>query len=501
MKKVLVLNVLLCLLFTAGVYCETIKSYEFAGSWYPESPGVLRETLDKFFSKADVTVPQGDILGVISPHAGYIYPGPIAAYSYKALEGKDFDTVILMGPTHRYDFRGVSIYPEGSFETPLGNLEVDSEVGRQFKDLPFVRFDPAFFYAEHSLVVQLPFLVKVLGNVKIVPVIFGEVSYSEMQRLADKMVELSREKDFLVVVSTDLSHFHTYEKAKEIDTDTVDLIKRKEVESLWTTRWEGKGRACGIKPVVAFLSYVKARGGQIEILKYANSGDTAGDKRRVVGYLSALAYLDKNQKPIAEDKKKSNLKGVNMGEFTLTRQEKVVLLKIARSTLESYLKNSSRPKLSVDSETLKTKRGAFVTLNKRGDLRGCIGRIVGDTPLYETVAEYAIHAAVEDPRFPAVKYDELKDIEIEISVLTPFTEVKNLDEIEVGKHGLMIRRGFNSGLLLPQVPVEWGWDKKTFLEHTCRKAGLPVDAYKDRNATLYRFSAIVFNESEFEELE
>jgi AmmeMemoRadiSam system protein A len=186
-----------------------------------------------------------------------------------------------------------------------------------------------------------------------------------------------------------------------------------------------------------------------------------------------------------------------MEEFSLTNDEKITLLKIARSTLENYLKNGRKTEISVNSETLKTKRGAFVTLNKRGNLRGCIGRIVADTPLYKTIAEYAIHAAVDDPRFPPVKYDELEDIEIEISVLTPFTEVKSLDEIEVGKHGLMIRKGFRSGLLLPQVPVEWGWDRETFLKQTCVKAGLPPDSYKDGDASLFRFSAIVFSESDF----
>ena len=200
----------------------------------------------------------------------------------------------------------------------------------------------------------------------------------------------------------------------------------------------------------------------------------------VVGYLSAVAYKKE------EDKM----------SYSLTEEEKRTLLKIARQTLESYLKDGKIPEFKVDSERLKEKRGVFVTLKKYGELRGCIGRIVADTPLYLAVSQMAIEAATSDPRFRPVTFSELKDIEIEISVLSPFEKVKNLDEIVVGKDGLMIQKGFYSGLLLPQVPVEYGWDKKTYLEHLCLKAGLPPTAYKDKDATIYKFTALVFSEKE-----
>jgi AmmeMemoRadiSam system protein A len=161
------------------------------------------------------------------------------------------------------------------------------------------------------------------------------------------------------------------------------------------------------------------------------------------------------------------------------------------------LKEGKIPQFEVVSENLKEKRGAFVTLKKNGLLRGCIGRIVADTALYKLISQVVIDSALNDPRFPPVRYEELKDIEIEISVLTPFTEIENLEEIEVGKHGLMIRKGFYSGLLLPQVPLEYGWDRETFLKHICLKAGLPPDAYKEKDVLLYKFSAIVFSEKDY----
>ena len=180
----------------------------------------------------------------------------------------------------------------------------------------------------------------------------------------------------------------------------------------------------------------------------------------------------------------------------LTKEEKKTLLNIVRKTLESYLSSRKIPQFQVESERLKEKRMVFVTLKKHGQLRGCIGRIVADTPLYKAVSQVAIDSALHDPRFAAVRYEELDDIEIEISVMTPFEEVKNLDDIKVGRDGLMIRKGFNSGLLLPQVPIEYGWDRKTFLENLCYKAGLYKDAYKEPDAVIYKFSAEVFSEGE-----
>ena len=188
-----------------------------------------------------------------------------------------------------------------------------------------------------------------------------------------------------------------------------------------------------------------------------------------------------------------------MKDFTLNNEEKKALLKIARDTLDSYLKEGRIPEFKIESTNLKEKRGAFVTLKKKGQLRGCIGRIVADKPLYEVISEMAIESATGDPRFPSLGYSELKEVDIEISVLTPFKEVGDISEIEVGLHGLMIRKGFYSGLLLPQVPMEYGWDRETFLQHTCLKAGLGPQEYKDKDAVIYSFCAIVFSEERLKE--
>ena len=215
---------------------------------------------------------------------------------------------------------------------------------------------------------------------------------------------------------------------------------------------------------------------RIKVLKYANSGDVTGDKSRVVGYMAAVIYKERNEKMELDEKQKERL------------------LKIARSSIEGYLKKGKIVKFEESDPLLIKKQGAFVTLTKEGKLRGCIGSMVGVMPLYETIAKMAIEAAVRDPRFPSLQMDELSKIHIEISVLSELKLIDDVNEIKVGRDGILIRKGFSSGVLLPQVAAEYGWDRTTFLEQTSRKAGLPPDAYKE-GAQIYIFTAQIFGEN------
>ena len=461
----------------------SVKDCEFAGSFYPRDKAKLSAMIDKFISNAKVIHIKGDILGIISPHAGYIYSGSVAACSYKAISGYKTKTIIILAPSHHYYFKGISIYPDGFFNTPLGRLKVNSALAAKFKKLGFVSFNPMFFYGEHSVEVELPFIKKIMPTVSIVPVIFGNLTLSQIKSLAKFLAELYRSNKVLVVVSTDMSHYHPYFEARTIDLETIGYIESKDYLWLWNSAKNHEMRACGIMPLITFVLYTDDLGGSIEMLKYANSGDTQGYKNRVVGYMSAIAY--KGWKLSKKEDK--------MG---FTDSDKKELLKIARRTLEDYLSRGKVPEFKVDSEILKEKRMVFVTLKEKGRLRGCIGRVVPDTPLYKAVSEVAIDSALHDPRFPAVQLSELGDIDIEISVMTPFEKVNSLDDIKVGRDGLLIKKGLYSGLLLPQVPGEFGWDKKTYLENLCRKAGLPDNAYKEKDAVIYKFSADVFSEDE-----
>jgi len=486
MKKLLLLAVFLSLSQYFAI--AEVKQYEFADQWYPADPKELNAQLDSFFAKADPVVPNQDILGIISPHAGYVFSGPVAAYGFKAIAQLKADTVIVMGPSHKYYFTGIAVYPEGEFATPIGNFKIDSEIAKEFATLPLVNFDKHYFSGEHSVEAQLPFLKKVLPDVKIVPIVFGDLDYEGLGQVAQKLLEISQKRKILVIASSDLSHFLDYDATNAIDGETVGLIQNNESKKLWDIRNDKNGRACGITDITAFLRYVELRSGKMTILKYLNSGDTSGEKGRVVGYTSALAYLPTQTAGKSEDKK--------MEQFTLSDDDKKTLLKIARETLESYLVKGKLPKFKAGSPNLNESRGAFVTLTEHGQLRGCIGHMVGDEPLYQMISERAIDAAINDPRFGAVRSDELKGIHIEISVLTPFKKVNNLDEIKVGRDGLMLRNGYYSGVFLPQVPGEQGWDKKTYLEELGHKAGMSSEAYLDKDTTLYSFEAIVFGEKE-----
>jgi len=238
---------------------------------------------------------------------------------------------------------------------------------------------------------------------------------------------------------------------------------------------------------VTMMAAARLGANEAKVLKYANSGDATGDRSEVVGYASAAFYVKGS-----EGRRREGENGEKAG---LSEEDKALLLRIARSAIESRLTGRKEPQLLSVSGALNEKRGAFVTLHGRGGrLRGCIGCIEGRLPLYKTVREMALAAAFNDPRFPPVSRQELDNLEIEISVLTPLREVKDISEIEVGKHGIYITRGFYSGLLLPQVATQYGWDRLEFLEETCLKAGLPPTAWKDKNTNIYIFSADVFAE-------
>lgn len=478
----MILGLFFIALTISSCYAQEIKKPNVSGAFYPSNPKVLSERIDSYLKDAIVPEISGRIIALISPHAGYEFSAAISAHGYKLIQGKDYKTVIILAPSHYHNFTGISIWPQGKFNTPLGDIEVDADFnGLIMKKLDWARFvAEAFAPPEHSLEVQLPFIQKVLPGAKIVPIVMGSPNLSNSEDLAAALKEIiANRDDVLIIASTDLSHFKSYLNANSIDKTTIRYFENLDSNGLWQADSSGDAELCGVGPVMTVLSYAKDNQAKIKILKQANSGDVTGDLSRVVGYASAVIY-----------KEKENPKGDNM----LTIEQKKTLLKIARESMESYVKTGKRKAFSVDDPALKRQQGAFVTLNKLGLLRGCIGRIVADSPLYEVVAEMAIEAAVGDPRFPQVEAGELKDIEIDISALSPLEQITDVNKIEVGKHGIIIRQGFSSGLLLPQVATEYGWDRETFLKHTCNKAGLPQDCWKNKSSQIHIFSAEVFSE-------
>lgn len=491
MKKILIL--VSVLLVASLSFAQETKKADLAGTWYPASGKSLSSLLDGYINNAELENIPPNILAVIVPHAGYIYSGPVAAYAYKAVSGLDVDTVIIVGFSHRKYYDAISVYDRGVFETPLGFLKVDQELAKKLiLSHDKFYFNPQAFEGENSIEMELPFIRHIFKDkeIKIVPITMGVQSYKNAEILGDSLYEALKDKDkFLLVASTDLSHYHTYGEANALDGLTLETIKKLDPKELFNKASFKKCELCGVGAVTAVMIAAKKLGADsAEILKYANSGDITGGKESVVGYLSAALYKARDRGPETTDQKSEVDK-------MLTEEQKEKLLRIAKETLEIYIKTTKKLDFKEDDPILNKEMGAFVTLHKDGQLRGCIGNIIGRGPLYLTVRDMAIESSTADPRFPPVTPLELNDIEIEISVLSELEKTTNPDDIEMGTHGVLIRSGFRSGVYLPQVATETGWSKEEFMSSLCaHKAGLPADAWKRGEVDIYLFTAEVFGE-------
>jgi len=465
-----------------------IREPAVAGSFYPSDPKTLSKQIKDFLDAVPAKKIDGEIIALISPHAGYIYSGQVAAHAYKLLTDNPFDKVIVIAPSHHAYFRGSSIYSKGAFRTPLGLIPIEDETAQKImKESPAISFLPQAHDQEHSLEVQLPFLQVVQKDFRLIPIVMGDQSLENSQTLSDAIFKVIKGKRILMVASSDLSHFHSYVDAVKLDAVVINRVKNFDPKGLARDIAEGNCEACGAGPIITTMLLAQKMGAnKALILKYANSGDVTGDKGRVVGYLAAVLYKESKSNPGKVGHKKV---GTDLG---LNDEEKKFLHNVASASIEAKLRGESLPLFDPPSPILKEKRGAFVSLHRHGQLRGCIGYIQAYKPLYQTISEMAVAAAFQDSRFSPLQKEEFKDLEIEISVLTPFKRITDINEIEVGKHGIYMVKVNHSGLLLPQVATEYGWDTKTFLENTCHKAGLDKDAWKDKDTEIYIFSADIF---------
>jgi AmmeMemoRadiSam system protein B/AmmeMemoRadiSam system protein A len=468
---------------------KEIREPAVAGAFYPDKPEVLSRDVKKYLENAKKEKIEGEIVALVSPHAGYMYSGQVAASAYRLVEEKTFDSVVVVAPSHRVNFKGASLYDRGGYRTPLGVVPVDTELSKKMMERrKEIQFLPEAHSQEHSLEVQIPFLQVALKSFKLIPIVMEPYwNWETCQSVASAIAETVKGKKVLLVASTDLSHFYTYHIAVEMDKIFLNYIERFDVEGLNRDLKSSRTEACGGGAVVTIMLAAKMLGANHgKVLKYANSGDVTGDRGRVVGYGAAVFYKTAGGKEKMKEEKKV---GVDLG---LSEEEKKTLHYIAKTVIENKAKGKAVPDFKIESTTLKENRGAFVTIHKKGQLRGCIGYIEGRGPLHKTIEEMAEAAAFRDPRFSAVKEKELPELDLEISVLTPLKRISDVNEIQVGKHGIYIKKGWYSGLLLPQVATEYRWDRQTFLEHTCQKAGLPSNAWKEKDTEIYIFSADIF---------
>ena len=470
-----------------GGEMDNVRKAVIAGSWYPGDPEQLKTDINRYLSDARVSDINGQVTALVVPHAGFVYSGQVAAHAYKTVQGDWFDAVIVIGPSHRARFSGATIYNGTGYETPLGVMPVDTIMAGEIvaDSNGIVSFAPDDRSPENSLEIQIPFLQMVLDDVPLVPILMGTQDMGTCRALADAIIQAIGNKRVLVIASSDFSHYHDYDKAVEMDSAALGYIEKLDIDGFLHSLGKGESEACGAGAIIVTMMVARAmKADRSRLLEYMNSGDITGDKSGVVGYAAVVFYQD------PED----SMKEQEITVEELTRQEQELLLRIARKSIEAGFSGGDMPHFDIESSTLKRKMGAFVTLKKRGQLRGCIGLIEGRKPLHETVEEMAQAAAFKDTRFRQVTEDELDGLDIEISALTPLRQIENVNEIEVGRHGIYIVRGYHSGLLLPQVATEYNWDSDTFLSQTCVKAGLPENAWKDTDTKIFIFSASVFGE-------
>jgi len=422
---------LILILLPIGCKAE-VKEPSVAGTFYPADTKELQNMVEEFLSKAEKIHNEGRPIALISPHAGYVFSGQVAAYGYKEIKGSDINKIILIGPSHRVGFKGASIYTKGSFRTPLGNIKINEKLaGSLLNENADVKFYPEAYEKEHSLEVQLPFLQTVLKEFTIVPILVGSPTRQTFEHLTSRLAEIL-DDNTLLVVSTDLSHYHDYLVAKEMDSKVIAAIERLSVIDIERLLRTGEAELCGGYPVLIALEVARRGGANTGVLfKYANSGDVTGDRGKVVGYASIGIYRS-----------------------PLTGEEKKELLSLARNAITEYVTNGKVIEAEMKNPKLKADGAVFVTIKRNGSLRGCIGHVQPVMPLYQSVIKNAVAACSSDHRFPPMKKDELKDMDIEISILSPLEPLKDVKNIQIGRHGLVIVKGMQSGLLLPQVAQE-----------------------------------------------
>ncbi len=475
---------------------ESVKNIKIrppavAGSFYPDDPNELSEMIDNYIhhaNKAEFASETAKM--IIAPHAGYVYSGQVTATAFKSVNQSNISRVVIVGRSHKAYFNEIAVDGNDAWNTPLGTIDLDIDFIKKLQSKSkLVSTNSEIHADEHSLEVMTPFIIKLFGlNTKIVPLLFGNENMRSEKELADVLGELIDEKT-LIVVSTDLSHYPNPKDAKELDQATIAAIMTNDADTfhaeLNRIMSENTGKAetlaCGEAAVGMALYLSENLGLRPTLITSTNSGEVHPESStNVVGYAAIAFYGDESPASQVDE---------------LSKEEQKTALQIARETIKSYFDKINYTPKTNEMKIFNEKRGAFVTLRKDEALRGCIGLFESDIKLGEVISDMALSAAFEDPRFTPLTKDELKEINIEISVLTPMKKISSIDNIELGKHGVYIKRGSRTGVYLPQVATETGWGKNTFLDSLCiEKAGLEPGCWKSPDTEIFVFTAQVFSE-------
>jgi AmmeMemoRadiSam system protein B/AmmeMemoRadiSam system protein A len=468
-----------------------------AGRFYSADKETLTADITKLFESCVKTSPHPRVRAIISPHAGYIYSGKVAASAYSVIDRSTvYKNIFVIGSSHVMAFEGASVYNTGDYITPLGKLTTNKEIANNLKKEKLFSYPVDAHLQEHSLEVQMPFIQYYFNNIPpIIPIIIATNNVDNIKRIADILKPWFTPEN-LFIISSDFSHYPSYKTANEVDNATANAIASGDPKKFLdilkkNSHVNDPGLStsmCGWTSGLLLL-YLAEGNSNLEFKKidYCNSGDSRyGNKDEVVGY-NAIALTEMNSRT-------QTTKSLS-DEVTFSAKEKEQLISLARDNIRSLLYD--KMKISVNKETLpevfKKPYGAFVTLKINGSLRGCIGRFISTDPLYEVVLESSKSSAFEDPRFSPLTKEELPKTDIEITVLGPLRKINSIKEIILGKHGIYIKKDFRTGTMLPQVAIENNWSVEEFLGYTSRdKAGIGWDGWKD--ADIYIYEGIVIEE-------
>jgi AmmeMemoRadiSam system protein B/AmmeMemoRadiSam system protein A len=468
--------------------------------FYPSNKDILEKNLSQLFESCKKLPGSLNVRAIISPHAGYVYSGKIAAAAFSAISrDHNYKNIFIIGSSHTMFFNGASVYNTGDYITPMGKLKVNKEIANKLiGENKVFDFPTNAHLQEHSLEVQMPFIQYYFKDLPlIVPIVIGTDNYNTVKKIAEALRPWFTSEN-LFVISSDFSHYPSYNDAVETDKLTAMSIASGDPVTFLNTRRKISEKQipelvtsmCGWTSGLTLL-YLTEGNNQVEfrLIDYCNSGDSPyGEKDRVVGY-HAIALIEKGQ----EGKIKNELSK----EFSFNSEEKSQLLGIARNSIRSMLYENKKSVLDEKNFPSKFKEplGAFVTLKINGSLRGCIGRFISSLPLYEVVQESALSSAFEDPRFSPLSREEFERTNIEITVIGPLKKIKTINEIVLGKHGIYIKKDSRSGTMLPQVATENGWTVEEFLGYTSRdKAGIGWDGWK--NADIFIYEGIVLEDNQ-----
>jgi AmmeMemoRadiSam system protein B/AmmeMemoRadiSam system protein A len=470
-----------------------------AGRFYPADKETLQGDLSQLFEKCKKSPSNWDVRAIISPHAGYIYSGKTAASAYSAIpKNAVYKNIFIIGSSHIMYFDGASVYNSGDYITPLGRIKVNREIANKLiLNNKVFNFPTTAHEKEHSIEVQLPFIQYYFKDpVTIVPIIIGTDNVNTVKKIAEALRPWFTPGN-LFVISSDFSHYPSYQNATETDRLTAVSILTGSPEKFLSTLSNNESKQihglvtsmCGWTSGLTLLYLAEGNKKlEIKLLDYSNSGDSPNTgKDEVVGY-NAIAMIEK------KSDEKSDLDTQN--SFSFTDDEKKQLFTIAKNSILSRLNDTKNYIIDESSlsSNLKKPMGAFVTLKIDGRLRGCIGRFFSSDPLFNVVEESAISSAFEDPRFSPLTKEEFRNTNIEITVIGPLKKINNINEIVLGKHGIYIKKGIHAGTMLPQVATENGWTVEQFLGYTSRdKAGIGWDGWKDAEISIY--DGVVLEES------